>query len=266
MVRDIHSLLNLDQGTTIERTVDVIAAFFDVLGTKDLLNIFQAITQQVQKEYDDSQNEALPNQPSMAADQVLSLKYRVFFYQFWLTIISDNDVDRLRYFLHSLLVFYVIPGIISQVLQLGKYDDALKLAKEIHEIPGITEIFKGFKNHAPDYFEFIMIQAIEGELDGFDDFRVKTQKMGKLKINLLYRCFRGHMVGSSWHGMNTVFKLRPSKDVSAWQQRYLPLCEQLYAKHLLMADLDPESLVDVVYSSYEDTSNLFEPDAEQHQG
>ncbi|KAJ1973163.1 hypothetical protein H4R35_004260, partial [Dimargaris xerosporica] len=169
-----HSLFNLGRNLGVERTVGVIAAFFEVLRSDGLLNAFQVKVEQVQKEYDDSQNVEPPNQSSMTPDQVLALKYRAYVYRFWLEVIGNNNVNQLRYYLRNLLVFQVIPGIIGQVLESAthgntvdhtKYTDALTLAKQIHQIPCFAKIAKTYRQNAPNYFEFILIYATERKLE-----------------------------------------------------------------------------------------------------
>ncbi|KAJ1973743.1 hypothetical protein H4R35_003959 [Dimargaris xerosporica] len=181
-----HSLFSLGHNFGVERTVDVIAAFFEVLRSDGLLKAFQAKAEQAQKEYDDSQNVEPPSQSSMAPGRVLALKYRAYVYQLWLEVVGGNDAGQLRYYLRNLLVFQMIPGIIGQVLESAthgntvdhtKYADALTLAEQIHQIPRFTEIAKAYRKNAPNYFEFIMIYATERKLEGFDGYHEDTSDL-----------------------------------------------------------------------------------------
>ncbi|KAJ1975249.1 Ran-specific GTPase-activating protein 30, partial [Dimargaris xerosporica] len=117
--------------------------------------------------------------------------------------------EQLRYYLCNLLAYHVIPGIISQVLELGEYDDALKLAKEIHEIPCITELWNDFADNAPNYFEFIMIYVILRELDEVEDLLVKVRDTGKVDAQYFpsgfnpTNCAFGRVYGSAMDQMFT---------------------------------------------------------------
>ncbi|KAJ1967526.1 hypothetical protein H4R34_006380, partial [Dimargaris verticillata] len=54
-----------------------------------------------------------------------------------------------------MLAFSVIPGIIGQVLESDKpdnYENALKLATQIHEMPDFKDFIKAYPENAPNYF------------------------------------------------------------------------------------------------------------------
>ncbi|KAJ1975206.1 hypothetical protein H4R34_004424 [Dimargaris verticillata] len=169
-----HGLVNLGHASPglkpdIQHIIDVVTAFFEALGSLKLLANFKDIVKQASKDFQDSQFLASTDPPSITPGQLLSKEFRAFVYQFWVEVIGNNNEERLRYFLHNLLAFHVIPSIIGQVLESdksvepdepGRYDDTLELAKQIHEIPGFKLVVKSYAENAPNYFEFIMVSAI----------------------------------------------------------------------------------------------------------
>ncbi|KAJ1980890.1 hypothetical protein H4R35_000932 [Dimargaris xerosporica] len=182
-----HSLANLGVKPNIERIVGVVVALFEAVYSDNLLKNFQVITDSVMPVQKDIQGTSSPNQGSEVTIEVRPENFRAFVCQFWLQVIGNNNVVQLRYFLSNLLAFNVIPGIIGQVLESETPTDALHLAEQIHNIPGVTKVTEDFSGNAPNYFEFIMIYATERQLDEFYDLLAKAQQMGNIKVDLILK-------------------------------------------------------------------------------
>ncbi|KAJ1974623.1 hypothetical protein H4R35_003527, partial [Dimargaris xerosporica] len=261
-----HSLLNLGHSFGVERTVDVIAAFFEVLRSDGLLKAFQAKAEQVQKEYDDSQNVEPPSQSSMTPDRVLALKYRAYVYQLWLEVIGGNDADQLRYYLRNLLVFQVIPGIISQALAAGKYADAMGLAKQIHQSPGVTPDDEAARKDAPSYFALIMVYAAQLRFDGFQGLLPVVKDAGEVDAEFLCHCNEGYKAGSPWHVFGSVLNLHGPENPDTWHQKNEARCYSVKLKYSRSVIFRPRPLVTIGRLLGEDISDLTEPYVGQIQG
>ncbi|KAJ1972449.1 hypothetical protein H4R34_005404, partial [Dimargaris verticillata] len=156
-----HSLANLGLNPDVDHIVDVVTALFEALDSPKLLENFRTITTQSFPTLQDGRAVDWTVQASQLA-QLKPTTFRAFMHRFWLDVIGGNDEHQLRYFLCNMLAYDVIPHMLAQVLQSGKYAEAVKLAKQISktlgvsEIPGSTKEDKPNPKDTPDYFEFIV--------------------------------------------------------------------------------------------------------------
>ncbi|KAJ1971672.1 hypothetical protein H4R34_005663, partial [Dimargaris verticillata] len=263
-----HSLVSLGRNPDIAYIVKAIKALVWMLSSTELLKHFKTIVG-----YTSTGTES--RKAVMTSGKALSKEFRAFVDQFWLKVIGNNNEEQLRYFLRNLLVFHVIPGIIGQALESGKsvkpdepgrYDDALELAKQIHEIPDVAEIIEEYSTNTPNYFEFIMIYAAERELDVSTDYLLKAQKAGKVDGKHLYDCFVSPEHNSSWHDFRSTFGGQSLKSAGARKQGPKPTCKSLVLKYQRTISFIEEPEAFAFFPFGEDTFNLFEPDVEQHQG
>ncbi|KAJ1972797.1 hypothetical protein H4R34_005287 [Dimargaris verticillata] len=261
-------LVNSDHKPDITRIVDVVKSLFEAIGSGNLLTNFQDLAKEASKDYQASKNLALTNPSAITPGQLLSKKLHALIYRFWVEVIGGNNEKQLRYYLRNLLAFNVIPGIIGQVLGSSKsseYDDALELARQISETPGVTRAIQDYPQNTPNYFEFIMVYAIESQLDGFYDLIPKIKATGKVDIDFLYHCFEGYVIESPWHALEITFELIPPENPRAWLHDNELACKPLLLKHTRAYGFGPAPFAVAYFPSGEDTFDWFEPDVEQHQ-
>ncbi|KAJ1974704.1 hypothetical protein H4R34_004619 [Dimargaris verticillata] len=250
-----HSLANIGLSFDVNSIVDVIKALFEALNSPKLLTNFQAIAEQSFLTQYGNQALDWTNQASVIAE-VKPENFRAFMHRFWLEVIGGNDEHQLRYFLCNMLAFDTIPHIIGQALESGKKEEALVLAKQISEIPGVIQVVKSYPANAPNYFEFIMVYAVSRPLDGFDDLFFDIQRAGNINVQLLYNCFEGYKKDSPWAFLKNKFSLQSPSDGDTWSPEDSTECKTLTAKHTRNLLFHGDLITSVFFPLGEDTLDL----------
>ncbi|KAJ1981446.1 hypothetical protein H4R34_002078, partial [Dimargaris verticillata] len=159
-----YSLFTLGEKWDTTDILDAANALFQSLESKNLLENFKIIGGlPLNNQGNDSRYQMI-----MKAESFRRWGRHAPIHQFWLEVICGGKVEQLRYYLTNMLVFNVIPLLISRVLHRNQ-NDALDLAHEIMQLHGFTKFvqadyFKAHPGYAPNYFESIAIYAIQRNL------------------------------------------------------------------------------------------------------
>ncbi|KAJ1981503.1 hypothetical protein H4R34_002055 [Dimargaris verticillata] len=218
-----HGLVKLGRDSGIDQLFDVIDAFFDVLNSRHLLNNFMVIVMQVMREERSSQAQLVPG-------RVQPEEFPVFLHWFWLVYIGGGNAQQLRYFLHNLLTFTVIPHILGEVLASGKHIMALDLVERINELPGFKKFVAACQTNAPNYFEFIAMYATEQQLHGLETLMSDRRIVKYANIPLLYHCFETDNAESPWAPAEGRFRPQLPADVE-WSDADNSQCQPLREKY-----------------------------------
>ncbi|KAJ1975338.1 hypothetical protein H4R34_004378, partial [Dimargaris verticillata] len=163
-----HGLFQLGKQSKIGYIITVVKMFLRALNSEDLLKNFEIIGGLAPHE------QGLNHQARPATVATSPRDVRVSTYQFWLEAIGSNDVKRLRYYLTNMLLFNVVPLIISQVLHRNQ-EEALALVNDLMQLPDFIKFtqadpFKTDPLNAPNYFEFIVMHEIRRKPPGYEAF------------------------------------------------------------------------------------------------
>ncbi|KAJ1977823.1 hypothetical protein H4R34_003438, partial [Dimargaris verticillata] len=262
-----HSLANLGLTSGPKYIVQVIEALFAMLKNKDdLLKEFEAMVQSEQNELQDSQDVVSTDQTEEAAALALTKEYRAVMNRFWLEVIGGGEKKRLSYYLSNMLAFNVIPRILGQVLDSGsrdngKYNKALKLAENIHQLPDFAELFGPDSVNAPNYFEF-MLYATGQSLENREKLLRDAQSLGDVDVSFLYNCFEYLSKFSLVDGWKGIFTIqRPSNDL-AWLEQNQARCQPLSMKYHRSLIFSVDAKVKLYYIDGEGISDLYEADTD----
>ncbi|KAJ1971495.1 hypothetical protein H4R34_005725 [Dimargaris verticillata] len=181
--------------------------------------------------------------PQMVDDAQKTRDYHVFLHQFWVEFVCDGNDDKLRYYLTNMLVFNVIPLIISQVLHRKKVD-ALNLAHKIMQLDGFTNFvkaarFEAHPGYAPNYFEFIMIYAMQQYPSSAEFLHKKILKVTKIDAQFIGECLV--LVPDAYHSGNLQAEIgsQSLENLSEDQQKKVR-CHQILLKYMRNVNLGSE--------------------------
>ncbi|KAJ1975702.1 hypothetical protein H4R35_003029 [Dimargaris xerosporica] len=165
-----HSLANLGLKFNNGYIVGVVGEFFKVLGNGDLRKSFETIADLSAQEPSTIEDVASTEKDPAEEARMLQIReHRGYLYDLWLKVIDHDEKNQLRYYLENLLAYNVIPRIIGQVLESDiyeidlklakqhKYEMALDLAKQLHQLDGVKRVIAACPENAPNYYEFILL-------------------------------------------------------------------------------------------------------------